>query len=140
LAAALAMLAGCSSHNCIDMGCGPPSVEILFEPAITQAGQYRFTLEADGARSTCEVDFRLDGGWTGASACPSLLLKGGVSRDLATAIVGYALAQATNVSIEVSRGGQLWVEHGFEPRYRGVELRGEGCGECVVATEVLELP
>jgi len=140
LAFALTMLAGCGSQNCIDLGCGPPSVEILFEPTITQAGRYRLELDADGTRSTCEVDFRLDGGWTGVAACASLLVRGGASRDLANEIVGYALPEAEHVSIALWRGGQLWAEHTFEPRYRGVELRGEGCGECTVATEVVELP
>jgi hypothetical protein len=132
-------LGGCET-NCIDLACDAPSVEIRFEPAITQAGAYRLNLEADGTRSTCEVDFRPDAGWSGAAACGSLLLRGGVSRELATEIVGYSLPQARDVSIEVFRQGQLWAKHRFEPRYRGVELRGEGCGECVVATEIVELP
>jgi hypothetical protein len=122
------------------MACGPPSVEVQFEPVITQAGHYLLNLDVDGTLSTCEIDFRPDGGRSGASACGSLLLRGGVSRDLANEIVGYALPQSENVSIAVFRDGQLWAEHSFEPRYRGVELRGEGCGECVVATEVVVLP
>jgi hypothetical protein len=91
-------------------------------------------------RSTCEIDFRPDRGRSGASACGSLLLRGGVSRDLATEIVDYGLPQAADVTIAVFRDGQLWAEHSFEPVYRGVELRGEGCGECVVATEIVALP
>jgi hypothetical protein len=126
--------------DCNDIACGPPSVEIQFKPAITAAGHYRLDLDVDGVQSTCEVDFLPDGGRSGASACGSLLLRGGVSRDVATEIVGYALPQAVNVSIAVSRDGEPWAEHTFEPRYRGVELRGEGCGECVVATEEVVLP
>lgn len=131
---------GCGSVECDDTACGPPSVEMQFKPAITEAGHYRLDLEADGVRSACEIDFQPDGGRSGASACGSILLRGGVSRDLATEIVGYALPQAMNVSIAIVRDGQPWVMHSFEPRYRGVELRGKGCGECVVATEEIELP
>lgn len=137
---ALATLAGCESKDCIDLACGPPSVEVKFEPVITRAGHYRLDLDVDGVPSTCEIDFRPDGGRSGASACFSLLLRGGVSRDFATEIVGYALPQAAEVSIAVFRDGQFWAEHSFEPVYRGVELRGEGCGGCVVATEVVALP
>jgi hypothetical protein len=86
------------SEDCISMECGAPSVEIQFEPSISQAGHYRFDLEVDGMPSTCEFDFRPDGGRSGASACGSLLLRGGVSRDLATEVVGYALPQATRVT------------------------------------------
>jgi hypothetical protein len=133
-------IAGCKSVGCIAIECDPPSVEVLFEPPITAAGHYRFDAEVDGARSSCEVDFRTDGGWSGAAACGSLLMRGGVSRDLATEIMGYALPQAKNVSIAVFREGQLWAEHSFEPRYGGVASRGEGCARCVVATEEVELP
>jgi hypothetical protein len=139
-ALALVTLAGCGSEDCISMECGPPNVEIQFEPSISQAGHYRFDLEVDGMPSTCEFDFLPDGGRSGASACGSLLLRGGVSRDLATEVVGYALPQATRVTIAAFRDGQPWAEHSFEPVYRGVELRGEGCGDCVVATEVVALP
>jgi hypothetical protein len=140
MAVAAVTLAGCWSKDCIEMDCGPPNVEIQFQPAITQAGHYLLSLDVDGVQSTCEIDFRPDGGWSGASKCWSLLLRGGVSRDLATEIVGYDLPEAANVSISVFRDGQLWTEHSFEPRYRGVELFGEGCGECVVATEIVALP
>ncbi len=139
LALALVPWLGCGSQNCVDMACDAPTVEIRFEPVIVQAGAYRFNLDVDGALSSCEVDFRPDGGWSGASACASLLLAGGSSRDLATEITGYTVSQATNVSIEIFRDGQLWAEHQFEPRYRGVELWGEGCGECQVANEVVAL-
>ena len=122
------------------MACSPPHVEIQFEPSISEPGRYRFEVEADAQRSACEVDFQLTGGFTGASECGALLLRGGVSRDYATEIIGYALPQATSVSIAVFRNDEPWVEHGFTPRYRGVEVNGEGCGECTVATEVVELP
>jgi hypothetical protein len=139
-ALASAPFVGCSSQECNSMTCPPPHVEISFDPVISEAGHYRFELDADGQRSTCEVDFRLDGGFTGASACGALLLRGGLSRDYATEIVGYTLPQATSVSIAVFRGDELWVEHSFTPRYRDVEVNGEGCGGCTVATEALALP
>lgn len=140
--------AGCSSVECNDVACAAPHVEISFEPAITEAGHYRFEVDADGRRSTCEVDFIMTEGFTGtpgqgftgASACGALLLRGGVSRDHATEIVGYSLPEASSVTIEVFRGDESWVEHSFTPRYRGVEVNGAGCGECTVASEVVELP
>jgi hypothetical protein len=140
LAFASALLSGCRSMDCIDIACGPPSVEIQFKPTITEAGHYRLDLEVDGVRSTCEVEFRTDGGWSGASACNSLILRGGVSRDLATEIIGYSLPEGDNVSLALFRNGEPWVEHRFVPRYRGVEIAGEGCGECIVAIEEVVLP
>jgi hypothetical protein len=140
LAVALVALAGCSSEDCIDMGCGPPYVEVQFEPVITQAGHYRIDVVADGVASGCEFDFHPDERWSGASACASALLGGGVSRDQATEVAGYGLPQAAEVSISVFRDGQLWAEHTFEPVYRPVELFGDGCGTCSVAKEVVQLP
>jgi hypothetical protein len=142
LAVAWVALAGCTSEKgCIDMECSPPTLEILFEPTITQAGRYRFSHDADGATSSCEIDFRPDGpGWSGASSCNYLILRGGLSRDLANEIMGYALPQAARASLAAFRDGQPWAEGSFEPVYRAVELHGEGCGECIVAREVLPLP
>jgi hypothetical protein len=140
--------AACSYTECNSRPCAPPHVEIRFEPAITDPGHYGFEVDADGRRSTCEIDLIMtDGftgvpgeGFTGASACGALLLAGGVSRDYATEIVGYTLPQATSVSIVLFRGEELWVEHAFTASYRGVEVNGEGCGECTVATERVVLP
>lgn len=124
----------------MDTECEPAHIEVRFEPTITQAGQYRFDVELDGVRSSCDVDFRPDGGFSGVAACNHLLLRGGIARDRATEIAGYSLARASDVSVAVFRGGQPWATHSFEPRYRSVELNGEGCGECIVATESVELP
>jgi hypothetical protein len=132
-------------HGCTAMGCGS-LVEIRFEPAITEAGQYIFALEADGVRSVCEVDFDRSGSLSRSDACSSLVVEGTGRGSPSTppgwpfAIIGIDLAPAEVVAVQVSREGVLWAEHHFEPEYKGVEINGPGCGECPMAREELALP
>jgi hypothetical protein len=56
------------------------------------------------------------------------------------AIVGFVLEPAATVAVQVSREGALWTERRFEPRYKGVEINGPGCGECPMAREEIALP
>jgi hypothetical protein len=122
------------------MGC-VSVVEVRFQPAITEAGRYAFTITANGEESTCEVDFDLSRSASRSGACAGLLAEGTRSNDNSTAggepfaIIGFNLAPATTVAVRVSREGTLWADSTFEPAFENVEINGPGCGGCPIARE-----
>jgi hypothetical protein len=133
------------THSCTAIGCFS-SVEIRFDPVITEAGQYTFELEADGVQTECEVAFDRTASFPRSGGCDGLVAEGTGASNGSTppagpfAIMGFTIDPAEVVEVRVSREGMPWAEHRFEPRYRGVEINGPGCGECPMAREEIALP
>lgn len=145
LVACLPLLVGCT-HECNDMGCDP-SATLEFATPLSEGGEYVIWLTTDTARLSCTafVPLRRDGTeptCEGFSIHREELTTRG--DDAVHGIAGDDIASVSigghhdHVELTVMRDGATVLQTTVPLAYRGVEINGEGCGECPMATHTIE--
>jgi hypothetical protein len=137
-------LSACSSGSCTNIGCGGPTIDVQFVPPITAPGVYTFTVQQDGEEvSSCDMTFDPQRTFT-IQDCGSFIVAASRAKptpDVVRAfeISGFELRGSDRVSITVLADGSFLAGDTFEPKYKGIEINGPGCGECPRAVQEVAL-
>lgn len=139
------LLSGCGGHDCTEMGCSQ-GVTLEFASPLAEAGEYTFSLTMDTNTVTCIafVPLRRDGT---EPTCESM----GINREEITTRTNEGIHGTTGddivsvwiggehdaLTIAVRRDGTELLQADVTPTYRAVEINGEGCGECPMATHTI---
>ena len=143
---ALSTLASaCQSHTCTAMGCAQ-GVTLEFAEQLVEEGEYTFTVTTEATTLTCVafVPLRRDGS---EPSCPSFSIHreeittrddDAVSGKTGDAIVSVWISgEYDTLTIDVAHDGSSVLQEDVTPVYKGVEINGEGCGECPMATHTV---
>lgn len=136
------LLGACEGHTCTAMGC-EEGVTLEFGAPLVEDGQYTFTLTTETNTVTCRafIPLRRDGTEPG---CEGM----GIHREEITTrtddsvhgrsgdtIVSVSISGIHDtLTIDVTHEGTSVLQEDVTPDYEGVEINGEGCGECLMAT------
>lgn len=128
------------------MGCGP-GVTLTFASVLSEPGEYTVEAVVDGETLTCTayVPLRRDG------SDPSCRRGLSVQREEITtrssdaisgragdSIAGIGLGgEREHIALRVARDGVEVLSVELEPRYRAIEVNGEGCGKCLQAEHTI---
>ena len=139
------MLAACDHHSCTDIGC-MQSATLRFRTPLSEAGEYRLRAIIDGTSFECTafVPLRRDGS---EPVCETMFVnRQEITTRTDDAVTGRAGDPITSVSftgdigsiaLTVTRDGVELLSTEVSPEYRGVEINGEGCGECPMAEHTI---
>lgn len=139
------LLGACNGHTCNAMGC-EEGVTLEFAEPLAQEGQYTFTVmtETSTVKCTAFVPLRRDGT---EPNCEGM----GIHREEITTrrddsvhgrsgdtIVSISIGGVHDtLTIDVARDGTSVLQEDVTPAYKGVEINGEGCGECLMANHTV---
>jgi len=129
---------GDESTDCTEMGC-VPGASLTLPNALIEDGDYTLGVTVDGVTSTCSATLPFQGTGFVCEQGLSLLVEGpttttgsSVSQGPADRISGFWLdGEVGEVSVEVTRDGSVVYTGTITPAYKGVEINGPGCGECL---------
>ena len=140
-----ALFLNACGEGCTLIGCSP-GVTLKFPSPFVEAGEYTFTLTSNTDAVTCVafIPLRRDG--TEPPCEPmsinreeiTMRTSGGIHGTAGNGIVSVWLSgEHDAVSIQVTHDGTEVLRADVTPAYRGVEINGEGCGECPMATHTV---
>lgn len=139
------LVSACQSHECTAIGC-EEGVKLEFSDPLVEEGEYLFTVTTEATTVTCVgfIPLRRDGT---EPSCPSFSIHreeitsrddDAVSGTAGDAIVSVWISgEYESLTLEVTRGGASVLREDVTPAYKGVEINGEGCGECLMATHTV---
>lgn len=114
---------------------------------LEEPGEYQFEVVADGQTFTCTamIPMRRDGTDTVCSVGLFIQREAitTTSVNRVTGTVGdpivalWVQGNFTSVSVTGRLDGADVLSADLTPQYRGVEINGEGCGECLMATHTI---
>ena len=145
LALSALLVSACQTHTCTLMGC-LEGVTLEFASPLEEEGEYTFTVTTEATTASCVafIPLRRDGT---EPSCPSFSIyreeittrdDDAVSGTAGDAIVSVAISgEYETLTIEVTRDGTAVLEEEVTPVYEVVEINGEGCGECLMATHTV---
>lgn len=145
LALTLLLGGGCGGHDCTDMGC-VQGVTMEFASPLAETGEYVFTLTKGTHTDTCSafVPLRRDGT---EPTCEGMLInrqevttrtEDGIQGTAGNAIASvWVGGEHDALSLTVTRDRTEILRADLTPTYRGIEINGEGCGECPMATHTV---
>jgi hypothetical protein len=142
--------AGAGPAECTDIACND-GFTVAFSPnSGWQAGSYRFTIDVDGAVTTCEGALPLRACNAGASlACSPASQRVGIGESgCALPVEQHAFSElavtgqpAQRISVTIAKDGAPLVQKTFTPAYVTSQPNGEGCGPvCKSASDTLTVP
>ena len=139
------LVSACQTHTCTLMGC-VEGVTLEFATPLEEEGEYTFTVTTEATTATCVafVPLRRDGT---EPNCPSFSIHreeittrddDAVSGRAGDKIVSVSIGgEYETLTIEITRDGTAVLQEDVMPVYEGVEINGEGCGECLMATHTV---
>lgn len=138
-------LSACEEHTCTLIGCSQ-GITLEFATPLVEEGEYTFTLTTETSTVTCNgfIPLRRDGT---EPTCEGMSIhREEITTRTDDAEHGRSGDKIVSISIDgdhemltlhVTRDGNSILQEDVTPVYEGVEINGEGCGECLLATHTV---
>ena len=136
---------GCTGTTCNSEPCSA-HVNLEFSSAIEREGVYNFEVVSGDTTWTCRAsipaveDDPCDAGLFVERKEITTTDGNAVNGRAGESIVGLVISgQVESLSVSVDDGNASLADTEFSPDYEGVEINGEGCGECPIADHQVPL-